>query len=410
MAAVPVLTYTVKYSWLVDLFVASCIAAATIGYASARKPARTPPNKYWRQRIDADLMPIIGAAGVIGNLALLYGASRTGISINPSILIANLSEVREESLGSAASGGFGGPFALLGSFLSPCSFLYLVLSARLTHNRALAWANFGLIVFVAFAYFGGRQTIIVAILLLLCALWLRGRPILRFDVRTTALLGVAVVAGWYFVTTFSQQRQKDSDPSYLLRVTGRAEYKPWIKAPANRNETLGSSVLQFSYFSTPLPSLTFWMQQTTVPAPLLGQYSFPLPAQLLSSYLGDDNTDQWQKARRKVFLPFSSRGYLDNAWATGLRDLVADFSPIGAVIFYALLGVFMAWARNLFEMTGGAFYHALESYAAVLFGFGAFQSLLYTDYFSYGLFLAWGVVIIQSGRRGPRRAAQTRVG
>ena len=71
-----------------------------------------------------------------------------------------------------------------------------------------------------------------------------------------------------------------------------------------------------------------------------------------------------------------------------LRDLLADFGYIGAILFCALFGGFLAWARNRYEMTGALHYHYLEIIACFTLGFGAFTSFLFESFVAYAFLFA----------------------
>jgi hypothetical protein len=154
----------------------------------------------------------------------------------------------------------------------------------------------------------------------------------------------------------------------------------------------------------------FYVNSGLAPGPLGGAYSLPTPWIFVGAALGTYSTHQWSDARAKVTRPFKDTGYVENAWATILRDLYVDFGEVGAVAFVGLLGGFMAWARNRYEDTGEAFYHVLETYSTLALGFGAFASLLYPDWMGNGFFFAWGVVVARHlaapiGLRKPRSRA-----
>jgi hypothetical protein len=138
-------------------------------------------------------------------------------------------------------------------------------------------------------------------------------------------------------------------------------------------------------------NLTYYLETQQAPGPLYGSYSFPTPTIFAKLALGGFSSDEWTKTRQRVFRPFTDSGYLGNEWATLLRDLYVDFGQWGTLVFLACLGGFMAWARNRFEDTGEATFHALETYAALTLAFGAFQSLLYPDYVATAFFAALAI-------------------
>jgi hypothetical protein len=391
LTALPVLTYLIPYSASVDRFIALCLGAAAIGYNIVRKPSIAPPTPPPTVRSDQNGAHWLGWVGVAGNVLLLVYAMRHGAKLGPSYLIHNLSSIRDKNFELAVN-GVHGPIGILGSFLAPAGYLYLVIATKVKANRLLTVANFGLIVLVALFFYGGRQTIFVAVLLVVLGLWLRGAK-LNVKPRTIVVVLVALVSVWYFTTSFVSQRQTVTDPRVLLHATSRTDYGPWTASRAESDPQFGSTLVQYSYLSSPIPSLMYYMNSGLAPKPLYGAYSLPLPRVFTGLLLGTYDPQAWSKARIKVFRPFKDTGYVANAWATLLRDLFADFGKAGAVLFCGLLGVFIAWARNRYEDTGEVFYHALEVYATLIFAFGAFQSLLWPDYMGNGFFLAWSIVI-----------------
>lgn len=404
LTALPVLTYLVPYSASVDRFIAVCLLLAALGYNVVRKPSIAPPAPLPKLRADVETARWLGSVGILGNSLLLIYAMQHGTKLGPSYLLHNLSSIRSRNF-ELATAGVHGPIGLLGTFLAACSYLYLIVAARLKVSRILTFANFSLIILVGLFFYGGRQTIFVAALLVGVALWVRGAK-LRVKPRTIVLALVAILSVWFFTTSFVSHRQTSTDPRLLLRVTGRADYGPWTRSRAYADPKFGSELLQYSYLSTPIPSLMYYINSGLAPGPLFGAYSLPTPTIFVRLALGTYSADEWTKARVKVFRPYSATGYLSNAWATILRDLVVDFGEVGAVAFCGMLGVFMAWARNRYEDTGEVFYHALEVYATITLAFGAFQSLLYPDYMANGFFLAWAIVIVRhlASPLGSRRA------
>ena len=409
LTSLPLLTYLVPYSASVDRFIALCLGSVAFAYNVVRKPSIAPPTPPLTARSDQDVARWLGWAGVAGSLLLLIYAMRHGAKLGPSYLIHNLSSIRDRSL-ELAVGGVHGPIGILGSFLAPASYLYLVVASRVNAGRLLAIANFGLIVLVALFFYGGRQTIFVAVLLLVLGLWLRGVK-LRVKPRTILITVIALVSAWYFTTSFVSQRQIKTDPRLLLQATSRADYGPWTASRAEADPQFGSVLVQYSYLSSPIPSLMYYVNSGLAPRPLYGAYSLPFPRVFTGLLLGTYDPQEWSKARVKVFRPFKDTGYVANAWATLLRDLFADFGRVGALLFCSLLGAFIAWARNRYEDTGDVFFHALEVYATLTFAFGAFQSLLWPDYMAYGFFAALAFVFIRhlvspvGSRRGRPRPA-----
>lgn len=411
LTALPVLTYVVDYSAEVDLLIAASIGAVTVGYLVVRKPAITPPAEPRTASRDIRLISLIGVAGVVGNVLMLVYVAMQGISLNPVSLLQNLSETRETNFALAASGGASGLIIFGGGTLSPLSAVYLAL-ARLRPHRPLIVANIVLVVLVAFSFYGGRQTILLALGLLVVSAWIRGAR-LKVGPRTVVIAVVALAGAFYFATSFVNQRQaRATDAGEQLRTASHAEYGP-LTDWADANSPLTAPVLQYSYFSSPIPAFVAYMETGLVTKPLSGSYSFHIPVSIARLVSGSENVD-WATDRAAVLYPFRATGFVPNAWATGLRELVSDFGRIGAVAFLLVFGALMAWARNRYEDTGDAFYHALEAYLTLIFAFSPFQSLFYMQFVAYGLYLLVLVLCVRGfaapvGERRPRPRVSSRL-
>lgn len=401
--ALPILTYPVRYSARVDGFIALSLAAATVGYHLLRKRTIAPPQTTSGQLRDLQASSRLAWVGIGGNALLLVYAIRHGAHLTPSYLANNLSSIRNNEL---ASNGTHGPVGLLGAFFAPASFLFLAVSTKTKLARPLVVLSFVMVSLVALFLYGGRQSIFVAVLLVVTGLWLRGAKT-RFRPRTIAALVVVAIGAWYFTTSFVEHRQTVEDPQTVLWLSARAEYGPWTAGQASRDKTFGTQLIQYSYLSSPIPSLMYYIDTGVAPKPLYGEYSFPVPWIFMGVAFGSYSAHQWSDARAKVLQPFDETGFVGNAWATILRDLWVDFGEWGAIAVCGLFGAFIAWARNRYEDTGDVFFHALEAYAALTFAFGAFQSLLWPDWMQNGFFFAVGILVVRhlvapSGSRRPR--------
>ena len=152
------------------------------------------------------------------------------------------------------------------------------------------------------------------------------------------------------------------------------------------------------------------MEQQATPGPYYGQYSFPLPARVVKTLLGNWDRGDWYSIRQAVYAPIESRNYFGNVWATWLRDLLIDFGAVVAILFCAAAGAFMAWARNRHEMTGALHYHYFEVLACFSLGFGAFTSFLFDPFLAIPFFMAFVVMAFvrlswPAGRQARLRAA-----
>jgi hypothetical protein len=411
MSAIPLWQFDVDYSLKADAFIAGGMVAVVSSYLVVRRPRPAHAASPSRAKSDLSFARCLAVVGLIGNAFLLVTAVQNGVSIGLETLTGGgLAQIRESSFEAAAIGGASG-LSVLGSLLAPAGYLYLAAAPMLPWRerrsvRVLAYMNFVGIVLVALFLYAGRQSIIIALILVAVGIWLRGLRVFRVTPRRVAIAVVFLVAGFYFVSTFAQDREKQGAASvdYQLHVVSHAQFAPWIHQAANENRALGAALFQLSYFGSPLPSFSYYVQQD-IPGPLYGKYSYP---QVLAfARRIDENgpySEKWADVRAEVFAPYEKRGYFGNVWPTMARDVLVDWGFIGGLFFFALMGAFAAWARNTFERSGAVFVHTLEVYAITVLAFGAFQSLIYPDFVAVGFFIALAFVGAQALWLGASKA------
>ena len=407
LAALPILTYTTTYTLRLDAFIAASLAALAGGYLVARVPRA--PVRESKATLSRDLTVAlwVGALGAVGCVLLLIDARNAGTELSLSFLTNNLNTIRSDSFLRGAGQKRTG-LATLGNYLSPATLLYVTVSWRFKglHPwiRPLNVISVALILLVSLFVYAARQPMIVALLLVLSSRWLRGSIERKVNLRTVLRAIFALVAVWLLAISFVSARQGatgNTESEYYLQKVSRAQYAGWIAPAARDIPVLGQALFQISYYSSPLPTLGYYMASSPIPGPYLGQYSFPTVVSVLRIVAGASGPNPWPRYREKVFLPLTSRGYYGNVWPTWLRDLYVDFGYF-TIMFTFLFGVLMARARNRFEATRSVFPGAVEAYCAVIFGFGAFQNLLYMNYALNGLMIAIGITLWQWLREGFR--------
>ncbi len=390
--------YVVAYSLATDAFAAVCLSAIVITYVRCRQTPRQAPSTYEQRAQEIRIATVLGVLGVLGCLLLLADArATTGLQFSLSYLTENLSTIREERFEELATATNRGAIGTLGGFTAPCAVLSVLAAVRLGREgghviRWLGTINFVLVAAVSLMVLAGRATIVNLLLLALISVFVSGRRLSPFRPRTLIITALLLVSGWYFATTFVGARQENSDALAILEKTQRAEPQPWADSIIN-NESTALAISSLGYFASPMPTFHFYMQGET-PGPFYGAYSFQLPARVVGTLDGTWTRDQWFSLRKDVHAPLESRNYFGNVWATWLRDLLVDFGYFGAVVFCVLFGLFMAWARNRYELTSALHYHYLEVIACFLLGFGAFTSFLFDPFLAYPFFIALAVMII----------------
>ena len=409
LASPIIFSYAVNYSPKTDAFVAASLSVAVFSYLLCRRAPRSAPSHYVNREREIRLAALLALAGIIGCLLLLADASLySGLQFSVSYLVTNLSAIRADQFAGLDSGADRGALGTLGGFLAPCAVLGVLAAANLgraggSNLRALAVAGFVLVGCVSLMVFAGRATVVNLTLLLLISLFVSGRRLSPFRVRTIFLAALMIISAWFLATNFLGTREQNPRTLSVLKQTQRAEPRPWLADVTARNSSVGLMVISVGYFASPIPTLTFYTQQPPLPGPYLGAYSFQLPARAVATASGTWSRDERATLRDQIFEPIEAGGYFGNVWATWLRDLLVDFGYGGAVVFCGLFGAFMAWARNRHEATGALHYHYFEVVSCFTFGFGAFAGFMWDPFIAYPFFYALAFMVVVRGRRSPAR-------
>lgn len=407
LLSVPLFVFEVEYSLQADLLLAAALTATTMAYVVVRRVSASPRGVYPGRRQEILVTYVLGGIGLVGCLLLLIDARSRGTSISLGFLLENLAQVRESANDPLAQALLGArPLFFVGLYMAACAYLSVLAAVKLggRANRmitALGVANLVGLGLVSLFVFAGRTILVNAVLLALVSLMLSGRALRIRNPRTVIVIGFLCIGGWFFSVSYFGAREQTVDvDSYLMNLQ-RAHLAPWVSQVAREQPAVGLALINLGYFASPLPTLSWYIQQRPLPGPYFGGYSYPLPARTVAKIWGSSEADRWSDIRREVFAPLESRGYAGNVWATWLRDLLIDFGYLGTVLFCGLFGGFMAWARNRFDATGALHYHYFEALACFTLAFGAFQNLLWVNIYSNVFFvavLAMVAVRLQVGR------------
>lgn len=399
-------SYAVHYSLAADAFVAASLSAATIFYVTVRRP-RLPLGRVYAPRpTELRIARWLGGLGAIGCVLLCANA---GLSLSLADFVTNLSAIRTDNFDRLAdSGNPAGHIAFVAAVIASCGVLTIIASVRVGRDggRLLRWLaaiNFVLLTIVSLGVYAGRATIVNIVLLAVISLYLSGRRVSAFRPRTFAIAGLTLISAWYLATTFLGTRETNTNAVAILDGTQRAQTRPWIQHAIENDESLGLAVVSLGYFASPIPTLAFYIDGP-VPGPFYGRYSYPLISRAVGSLTGTWSRDEWFTTRQEIYAPIEARNYFGNVWATLLRDLLVDFGYIGATMFCAALGAFIAWARNQYERVGSLHYHYFEVLGTFTLGFGAFTSFLWSSFLAVPFFLA---LIIMVALRVSLRSAPT---
>jgi len=407
LPALPLLSYRVDYSVTTDAFVAGCLLVMTGGYYFARTRPRATPATYNDAVSEAVIARVLAGLGIVGSALLLVDTQAAGSHLSIGFLLENLSAIRASAFDALADSSRPSPLTFVGLYLAPCSLLAIIAAVKVGGRTlvGLAAVGFVLLAMVSLFVYGGRTTLFVALLLGLVSWYLSGKRIAVLRLRAWLYAALAVLVIAYFSVSWIDTRQGASfNPEADLAVTQHAEYHPLVAPIAQRNETVATGLLSLGYFGSPLPTLTFYLQQKPIPGPYNGAYSFPLPTRMAGRLTGRD-VQPSVDLRAEVFEPLEAAGYFGNVWTTWLRDLFVDFGYTGALLACGLFGAFMAWSRNRFERTGALHYHYLEVISCLTIAFGAFTSYLPFSFLSSAFFTAVVVMFVTRVQRDNTRVS-----
>lgn len=392
-------SYAVHYLATADALVAACLFATTVAYRLARRAPKAAPSDYDRRSREVAIAKIMGIAGILGCLLLLVDARANGLQLSVSYLLDNLSRIRASNFDSLADSANRGPIGTLGGLAAPCGVICILAAAMLRQRadgtlRMLAIGNFALVAAVSLGVFAGRATISNVTILVVVSLFLT-RPRALVIKPKTALVAVAVMCGvWLLGTSWLATREQRLTTTAILQKTQRAELQPWLETIARKSDNVGLAMVSVGYFASPMPTLHFYLSTPELPGPFYGGYSYPMPARIAGTLNGTWTRTSWYDTRQAIFTPMASQGYFPNVWTTWHRDLLVDFGYAGAILFCALFGAFMAWARNRFQQTGAMHYHFFEVLACFTLGFGAFTSFLFESFVAYPFALTIAIMFV----------------
>lgn len=344
--------------------------------------------------------------GILGQVAIIVDIQVTStMSLSERFLNVTIADVRGENF-ERLNDSVAGPLAQLESVLSPLSWLTLILAIyfyirekqyfedaklNITNKIArrikitifLAFVNFFLIVINSVFIFGGRINIIFAILMAIFSYaiiklnrnYQPKKISLKFKKYLIIfLITIGIIAG---ALSMGSARQQSENVEYLLYAGHRATFAPEIRNTVIGNQGLGYFLLALSYFTVPVPTLLIYLKLPEHPGPYFGQYSFPLIARLVYRITGDNDSQAWIKIRREIFSPLESRGYFGNVWPTIARDLIADFTHFGAIIFLVLLGFFSQLVWRSAKLGKSSSSVSLYALLILILAFSPFVNIIY---------------------------------
>lgn len=430
--ALPIFRYQEKFSeksasYLIGALFAfsfgSIVAAfwGKKGNASILLITKRASEREYSTELSRRWMYILLYLGFFGTLLLLVNTVLGGgLSLAERFNADNLGAIREQHMMLAESriGFLYGPASLMSSIggLGVAYVCYAIGSRDSGLKRDRWLFRLGLVVLIlniatGFIAFGSRIFAIFAILTAFFG-YMEGRwsigdrvmsgrlspkGILKLSV-STLLVGAILWAG---ATVFLEKRVHGQDPQVLLYRTHRASFSPFLYS-FTRND-LPTQYLMFSasYLSTPIPTLTFYLDlpDSRTPGPFYGEYNFPAIARWLRRLTFSGDPFAWDRARFEIFKPLGDINFGTNVWSTMLRDLLADFGRLGALGFLGILGFAAQRAYDLQENNPTLRLGAFLAYMRLLLIFAGLISILFLPQFHWALYVSTLALMYRKVRR-----------
>lgn len=407
LLALPIFDYLHdQITWPETTYISAALLIAFVGFALG-----SMVRGEHRETQSPSIAPfVIGALGLVGQLAILYDVSVvTGLSISDRVF-GNVSDlIREYHFEDAEQERYG-PLTLLESYLAPLSFISIALYyARDRFNnqpaaaRTMIAATFAMICINALYSQGGRIGIIFAIALALAARHL-SKPISMPKKSAVLAFAAVICLGWFFSVGFVQKRLGTfADPMIFLNAGHRTDLHPIAQEIANNSDTAGFLFFSLSYPATATPTLVRYLklEGAEIPGPFYGAYSFPLVARPIIRAFGDTPRSFWE-IRRDIFWVLRDYGFHGNVWATGVRDLMMDFGRAGGLIVLFILTL-LSGAVYAKSQYGDATLKALASFVMLgCFWFSFHTPTFMGIYFTPVVYLSLYLLVRLPFRIAPR--------
>lgn len=374
----------------------------------AKNKRRIEPVKI--ERYSVGLLYFLLVIGVIGTTLLTINSVLSGtLSLSERFDSSNFSALRAEHMLAQESriGPLYGPAGVMSAFGSlAIAYIYFLKGSRDVCVLKSRWLDrlstiVLLLNFVAgFIAFGSRTFSVFGLVVAFCGFsegrWAIGERLIvrRLSIREfIAIAGATVavlVALWISATVFLQYRVQNQDPMRVMYTTHRAVLHPFSSEIVRDDKALEYFMLSLSYLSTPIPTLVFYLDlpENRQPGPFLGEYEFPALWRWGRRLTFNVDPLSWENARLDLFKPLGDIGFGTNVFATMARDLMADFTKIGALIFLGFLGFISQRVydkqRNMPTMRRAG----LLIYIRMLLAASGFFSFLFQPQFHWPLYLS----------------------
>ena len=404
-------------------FSTGSVAAAFWNHRRNRKPlpAGSPDNvaAFGAVNVSSRWIYSLLTMGLIGTALLMLNTLLGGsLSLTDRFDSDNFGAVRAAHMMAAESriGPLFGPATLMSSIGG----LGVAFVFYLRGSRLAAIENFRLMfrlailvllinVVIGIVGFGSRMFAVFAVVIAFVAFlegrWSIGETIL---VKKPSLKGflvilcaalVTLVVLWSAATVFLEKRVQQQSPQSLLFRTHRASFDPVLYSLTRNDKAAQYFFFSLSYFTTPIPTLAFYLDlpESHQPGPFFGQYNFPAIARWTRRLTFSGDPYAWDKARFEVFRPLGDIGFGMNVWSTLIRDLIADFGKLGTLLFLAFVGFASQRVFDKQSATPNARMAGLLVYLRLVLVFAGLVSVLFMPQIHWPLYLAIILVSIRSG-------------
>lgn len=343
------------------IYIGFCLSLLAFGslnfkFRNASKGAR--PNGR-RPAVTPKLMYSLFFLSVMGQAAVLIdGVATGGVNLLARLTGEGLAETRANAF-AANMLGIRGPLHLLESF-SSFALIYIVclvctdretIDGRLRRRYWAGGAIVSLGMFAtAFLVQGGRINIVILVLTWIISFLMEPKRVtlmrlwhasfgIKAAVATLAFC-VSVAGLTYFSTVFVEKRAGNQSALSALAISHRADVYPWLYTLTKGAETVRYGIFTLSYFTTPLATLSYYLDlgDRKIPGPYYGQYNFPGVADRIVKRIAPEQQMGWWEARLDLFQPLTAKGYGGNVWATLIRDVIADVGLWLTPIVFFIIG------------------------------------------------------------------------
>lgn len=359
--------------------------------------------KILQHETNLDLMPrsslrtilIIGAACqfiyIIDRMATL------GISFDSVLSLGDISDIRQSQF--EKIGSILGPLAFPIYTGSSLCFLGMAIFAYGIGAKRIRWGSltslFALLCIALVSFFflfivGARGPLLFVAFILVCGHSLGARQVGRPPLSKKFWIGIVAAVIPLSMVSVSFQLIRDGgtrEPFSIIRVVHNAIPADWLVDLAANDRFTAFYLVQLGYLTSSLNLYeVFSALGDNFPGPFYGMYNFTAIARTVFQPLG--GYVPFTEIREDLFMPLISIGQQGNVWTTQIRDLVADFSYSGAVIFLFVFGFLVQWCQDSLAYRPTGPKAALLTLLRLTCIWSYFHSLFFIEYHFWAIVLS----------------------